>query len=102
MSFIYEQVQNRRDAEIVRLKRKFLKLYLEECGMTSVNTPVKRSLEEGHRSTEAENTPRKKFCMESPSLWKKACETADGVYDIDLPTLEEATLLFGFSRGLNA
>ena len=70
--------------------------------MAGATTPVKRSLEEESRSTDVEDTPRKKFCMESPSLWKKACETADGLYDIDLPTLEEATLLFGFSRGLNA
>lgn len=70
--------------------------------MTIVNTPTKRSLEVETHSTEVENTPRKKFCLESPSLWKKACQTADGVYDIDLPTLEEASLLFGFSRGLSA
>ena len=61
--------------------------------------PSKRSYEEPR---EVENTPRKKFCLESPSLWKKACQTAEGVYDIDLPTLEEATLLFGFSCGLSA
>lgn len=92
-----KKVQNRRDAEIVRLKQKFLKLYLEECGLVT-NTPPKRSFE----APQAENTPRKKFCLESPSLWKKACQTAVGVDDIDLPTLEEATLLFGFSHGLSA
>jgi len=48
-----------------------------------------------------EPTPRKRFCLESPKLWKEACKAAEGLYDCDLPTLEEATLLFGFSRGIN-
>jgi len=81
-----------------------LKLYLDECGLENgsvladvplVATSKKRSFEEPAMI----NTPRKKFCVESPSLWKKACETAEGVYDVDLPTLEEATLLFGFKTG---
>jgi hypothetical protein len=49
-----------------------------------------------------ESTPRKKFRRESLEMWKEACGTAQDIYDHDLPTLEEATLLFGFSRGISA
>lgn len=59
-------------------------------------TPTKRVRQE----TEA--TPRKKFRRESLEMWKEACGTAQDIYDHDLPTLEEATLLFGFSRGISA
>ncbi|CAB9510582.1 BEL1-like homeodomain protein [Seminavis robusta] len=92
-----KKVQNRRDAEIVRLKRKYLKLFLDEGGMTATpNAPIKRARQEG------ETTPRKKFRRESLELWREACVAAQDIYDHDLPTLEEATLLFGFSRGISA
>lgn len=86
------QVQSRRDGEVVRLKRKFLKLYLEEQGSTQAKRTV-RSV------SETDLSPRKKFRLESPKVWKEACKAAADLYDTDLPTLEEATLLFGFSRG---
>lgn len=42
-------------------------------------------------------TPRPKYRRRSFELWKEACVTADHVYDHDLPSLEEASLLFGYS-----
>lgn len=76
----------------MRLKRRFLKLFLEEQG----SIQVKRSFE---TVRETDLSPRKKFRLESPKVWKEACKAAADLYDTDLPTLEEATLLFGFSRG---
>jgi hypothetical protein len=99
------QVQNRRDAEIVRLKRKYLKHFVEElygdAATVSPAPPGPVDLTKRVRQ-ETEATPRKKFRRESLEMWRKACVTAQDIYDHDLPTLEEATLLFGFSRGISA
>ena len=97
---IETQVQNRRDAEIARLKRRYLKHFIEEVyAVTATSAPV-TSTTGVH--PEPESTPRKKFRRESLEMWKEACGTAQDIYDRDLPTLEEATLLFGFSRGISA
>ena len=93
------QVQSRRDGEIVRLKRAYLKQYLEETNTNSTPVTVKRTIRD---VPEVEMSPRKKFCVKSPSVWMEACKAAADLYDTDLPTLEEATLLFGFSRGISA
>ncbi|CAJ1949267.1 unnamed protein product [Cylindrotheca closterium] len=43
--------------------------------------------------------PRKKFRRVSIGLWRETCQKAANVYDDDaLPSLEEATQLFGFSH----
>ena len=44
---------------------------------------------------------RRKFSEASPSLFREACLTAAHVYDIGLPSLEEATALFGFAQWTN-
>jgi hypothetical protein len=77
------------------MKRSYLKMYMAE---KAPETP-KRSMEP---LSAVEMTPRKKFRRESPSLWKEACKAAEDLYDTDLPSLEEAALLFGFSRGISA
>jgi hypothetical protein len=41
--------------------------------------------------------PRKRFKARSIEAWKNACQSAPSVHDVSLPTLEEASLLFGFS-----
>lgn len=92
-----KKVQSRRDAEIVRMKKQYLNQYLEETASSSFS--FKRSME---TSDEVEMSPRKKFCRISPGLWKEACKAAEDLYDTDLPTLEEAALLFGFARGISA
>lgn len=87
------QVQSRRDSEIVRLKRSYLKMYLgDEVPETHSKRPMQQN-------TQMELTPRKKFRRESASLWRESCRSAEDLYDTSLPTLEEAALLFGFSQG---
>lgn len=52
---------------------------------------LKRALEQ-----ETVQIPRKKFRRVSLELWRATCKNASGVYDEDLPSLEEATQLFGY------
>jgi Homeobox KN domain len=42
-------------------------------------------------------SPRPKYRRQSIDAWKEACQTANHVYDDDLPSLEEATRLFGYT-----
>jgi hypothetical protein len=102
-----KKVQSRRDAEIVRLKKHYLSEYLAEVnpvqslGATPVlvtpTRPKKRHGRfEGHHD-QIVASPRPKFRRVSIDLWREACQTADHVYDRELPSLEEATQLFGYS-----
>lgn len=43
-------------------------------------------------------SPRKKFRRFSLELWRESCQSAISAYDNDLPTLEEATQLFGYGQ----
>jgi Homeobox KN domain len=44
-------------------------------------------------------SPRPKYRRRSIDIWKEACQTANHVYDDDeLPSLEEATRLFGYAN----
>ena len=44
-------------------------------------------------------SPRPKYRRRSIDVWKEACQTANHVYDDDeLPSLEEATRLFGYAN----
>lgn len=44
-------------------------------------------------------SPRPKYRRRSIDVWKEACQTANHVYDDDeLPSLEEATRLFGYAK----
>ena len=84
----YHQLHSRRDAEIVRAKKLVLRSYLEQTGETKSR---KRSL------VAEQPTPRPKFRRVSVQLWKDACQSAP-CYDHEmLPTLEEATQLFGYA-----
>ena len=55
--------------------------------------PNKRPL----KAVESVQPPRKKFRTVSLECWRDACQNAINVYDKDLPTLEEATRLFGYA-----
>lgn len=75
-------------------------MYLEDCPVMEVAPVTKPDTKRpAQELPEAELTPRKKFRRVNASLWRETCESAEDLYDVDLPTLEEATLLFGFSRG---
>ena len=90
------QMQRRRDAEIVRLKKHYLKLFLAESSATDAAVTPKR-----RRTTTNETdvvSPRRKFRRASLDLWKEACQSAACVYnDEELPSLEEASTLFGYT-----
>lgn len=55
-------------------------------------SPMKR-----RQADECEQSPRKRFRRVSMELWRDACMNATGVNDVNLPSLEEATQLFGFT-----
>jgi Homeobox KN domain len=114
----------RRDAEIVRLKRKYLSFYLKEHAAAEaiINSlspapttpPRQRSMSENvHVIPSSFNmltrptttisssvvSPRPKYRRFSIDIWKEACQTANDVYDDqELPSLEEATRLFGYAN----
>ena len=94
----------RRDAEIVRVKKSLLSVYYAEILAASASdSPTssgsKRSAlhvvapDDSHEPL----TPRAKYRRMSVELWKEACQTANHVYDQELPSLEEATQLFGYT-----
>jgi len=97
-----KKVQSRRDGEVVRIKKQYLKVYLareaETVGLltsrlASAPSPIKRKVSEDPE-TEAK---RIKFDGQSPTMWRSACSEAKYGYCDSLPTMEEAALLFGFA-----
>ena len=71
----------------------------DTCFLT--NSQVKRSQirssPKRKRQEETLQTPRTKYRRSSFDLWRESCEFSKGQHDEDLPTLDEATLLFGYA-----
>jgi Homeobox KN domain len=101
---------SRRDAEIVRVKKHYLAFYLSGLRQeqAETNNSNKRALVLPTTTSDVCDileaaavtsvvTPRRKFRRTSVDLWKEACQTANNVYDQELPSLEEATQLFGYA-----
>jgi len=57
-------------------------------------TASKRKFEED----DEQPSPRPKYRRVSFDLWKEACQNTTNIYDNGLPSLEEATQLFGYSN----
>jgi hypothetical protein len=74
------------------MKKQYLKVYLDE---QSVPATSKRNRIEGHVKVQ---TPHHKYRRVSFDLWKEACLSTHNGYDHALPSLEEATQLFGFTN----
>jgi hypothetical protein len=74
------------------MKKQYLKLYLDE---QSVPATTKRNRIEDRVEVQ---TPRRKYRRVSFDLWKTACLSTHNGYDHILPSLEEATQLFGFTN----
>lgn len=96
------ETSSHRDVEISRIKKRYLALYLSELINTATtsndNANINKRL---HVVTpeDVENNnfePRPKYRRHSVELWKAACQTANHVYDQELPSLEEAAQLFGY------
>ena len=87
-------MQSRRDAEIVKVKKQYLKTYLEE-EQSAMAMARKRMAAD---SAQATLMPRKKFRRVSVELWRDACHSAKNTYADSLPTMEEASRLFGYTN----
>jgi len=98
---------SRRDTEIVRIKKHYLAVYLTETAALAMamncsgNDKKRQMVSSVHVVTpDAElpvEQPRRKYRRVSVELWKEACQTANHVYDQELPSLEEAKQLFGYT-----
>jgi hypothetical protein len=62
-----------------------------------VKTSQTRSPPKRKRQEETLQTPRTKYRRSSFDLWRESCESSKGQHDEDLPTLDEAALLFGYA-----
>ena len=88
------QEQSRRDAELMRLKKKLLQEYF--ANKARRQPPKKRTFCALFEAVE-NVAPRPKYRRVSLDMWRSACKTASYVYDESLPSLEEATQLFGYT-----
>jgi hypothetical protein len=85
------------------MKKQYLKKFLAEtaaaaAGLTTADEPQKASMKRSRSSEEDEvATKRPKYLRQSPPLWRDACRSASNIYDRELPSLEEASHLFGYS-----
>lgn len=105
------QEQSRREVELLELKKRLLTIYFEERDRALADKAVaeakKRSaaallLSKAVDDSQTENvSPRPKFRRISIDIWKDACRKATHAHDESLPSLEEATQLFGFTRRTN-
>jgi len=97
------KAQSRRDAEIVRIKKHYLAVFLAETAVANTMKTTSKKRQAVHVVTPDDNNdvpspmPRRKFRRHSVELWKEACQTANHVYCQTLPSLEEATQLFGYT-----
>ena len=87
------QEQSRRDVELMRLKKHFLSVYFAE---KAASNNKKRSVDALFQAVE-KVAPRPKYRRISLDTWKSACMKACDGYDESLPSLEEASRLFGYN-----
>ena len=95
------QEQSRRDAELMRLKKQFLATYFAEKSAAEAAAAAENSKKRSAPCPLLEAienvSPRPKYRRVSLDTWKTACKKACHVYDESLPSLEEATKLFGYT-----
>lgn len=101
-----QRLHSRRDAEIVRMKRHYLQVYLAETSVKAIATDAERTLAAPvtppitkKRFFEQDllttlSLPRK-YPRVGVAGWKEACQTAETADE--LPSLEEAARLFGYA-----
>lgn len=86
-------MESKRDAQINRLRKKILKLFHQEhCAVLPASPKRKITCDEA-----TETTPRKKFQSASTDMWRNECQNTSNIYGANLPTLEEAAHLFGYT-----
>lgn len=86
------------------MKKQYLKKFLAETAAAAAGiVPAEEEASEAaskKRAREEEDEPetnRPKYLRRSPPIWRDACRSADNIYDRELPSLEEASHLFGYS-----
>lgn len=94
-----------REREVVQMKQHYLELYLVEVGVNEALVPSpmrKRSIDlitnPINDDDEQVLQPRLKFRRASIDLWKEASRSTKNYYDRELPSLDEALVLFGYKR----
>jgi hypothetical protein len=87
----------------VRIKKQYLQRFwdeLERDGFVGMSLMSARAgSKKRARADETSNVVelhRPKYQRQCITLWKDACRSADNGYDAELPSLEEATKLFGY------
>lgn len=98
-----KKVQSRRDGEVVRIKKHFLRVYLAETPHATAHfvpvSPTKRKREEVEKDEDSAVVHRPKNTQRRvPSTWRDACKDAPHFRDDALPSLEEAARLFGYAQ----
>lgn len=88
------------------MKKQYLKEFLAETAAaaggfstTEERKPDKASKKRPRSNEEDDEcaTERPKYLRKCTDLWRDACRTANDMYDRELPSLEEASHLFGYS-----
>jgi len=98
------EIQSRRDSEIVRIKKHFLKVFLTgNLNLLSFShvsdIPQKRKRIVTEECFEQVVFLRPKYNRKNaPGTWRGACISATHFRDSSLPNLEEAARLFGYSQ----
>jgi len=87
------KVQRARDVAITILKKECLQQFVDERAAHALASRKRKVTE----FEPVASFPRPKYRRRSLQLWREACQTADHGYDHQLPSLEEAATLFGFS-----
>jgi hypothetical protein len=99
-----EQMQSRRDAEIVRIKKHYLRCYLTERDSVESSHGKRARLvvddDEEEEYEVMEETPRLKYrrvAVNPDDYWRQVCQKAVDPHDEALPSLEEAARMFGYT-----
>ena len=88
------------------MKKQYLKKFLAEtaaavAGIETTEEPQKTpSSKKRSRENEEVVTNRPKYLRKSTPLWRDACRSAGDIYDRELPSLEEASHLFGYASAI--
>lgn len=99
-----KKIQSRRDGEVVRIKKHFLRVYLAETPLATAHfvpvSPTKRKREEVEKDDNMSAVVQRPQSIQRrvPSTWRDACHDAPHFRDETLPSLEEAARLFGYAQ----
>lgn len=87
------------------MKKQYLKKFLSEtaaaaAGIIPADVECQAASKKRGRSSQDDDevvSRRPKYLRQSPPLWRDVCRSANDIYDRELPSIEEASHLFGYS-----